>query len=158
MNNRDMRLKKWKKVMLCLTLALSMMRVACKSKEQQPFKNSGTSDADVTTEPAEPADTEANENKLSLSDIEKLAKENVYHVHWYTSTEGDFPAGTSFIMDSDKFGGKILVTAFHYLIQDPRLHPRWLFRYQHLHYIHRKQAPVFRHLCIYMLPFQPLAL
>lgn len=118
MNNRDMRLKKWKKVMLCLTLALSMMLVACKSKEQQPFKNSGTSDADVTTEPAEQADTEANENKLSLSDIEKLAKENVYHVHWYTSTEGDFPAGTSFIMDSDKFGGKILVTAFHYLIPD----------------------------------------
>lgn len=117
MNNRDMKLKNWRRVLLCLTMALSMILSACSSEEPQPFKSSKTTDTDITSEPAV-TEAEPEGAKLSMSEIEKLAKENAYRVHWYTSTEGDFLAGTSFIMDSEKFGGKILVTAFHYLIPD----------------------------------------
>ena len=108
-----MRHNKCKKLLTGLFITLSLILSACSSSKQLPVDEPKTTDAATTsTEPAQ------DENKLSVSDIEKLAAENVYNVHWYTSTEGDFSAGTSFIMDSDKFGGKILVTAFHYLVPD----------------------------------------
>lgn len=96
-----------------LALVFSLLLSACSSPKQLPVDEPKA--IEVTNSPIEIAE---DENKLSFSEIEKLAAENVYNVHWYTSTEGDFAAGTSFIMDSDKFGGKVLVTAFHYLVPD----------------------------------------
>ena len=108
-----MRHNKCKKLLTGLLITLSLIMSACSSSKQLPADEPKTTDAATT-----PIEVTQDENKLSFSDIEKLAAENVYNVHWYTSTEGDFSAGTSFIMDSDKFGGKILVTAFHYLVPD----------------------------------------
>ena len=108
-----MRHNKCKKLLTGLFITLSLIMSACSSSKQLPADEPKTTDVATT-----PIEVTQDENKLSFSDIEKLAAENVYNVHWYTSTEGDFSAGTSFIMDSDKFGGKILVTAFHYLVPD----------------------------------------
>lgn len=55
--------------------------------------------------------------ELSMEEIEQLAAECSFNVHWYAQ-DGDFVAGTAFLMDSDIFGEKILVTAFHYLWPD----------------------------------------
>ena len=79
-----------------LALVFSLLLSACSSPEQLPVDEPKA--IEVTNTPIEIAE---DENKLSFSEIEKLAAENVYNVHWYTSTEGDFAAGTSFIMDSD---------------------------------------------------------
>lgn len=56
----------------------------------------------------------AGSEKLSMEEIEALAKERAFNVHWYTE-EGDYTSGTAFIMDSQKHGQKLLVTAFHFL-------------------------------------------
>ena len=55
--------------------------------------------------------------ELSFSEIEKLAEDCVFNVNWHTA-DGDFSAGTSFIIDSPKHGQKLLVTAFHYFVPD----------------------------------------
>ena len=54
--------------------------------------------------------------ELSFTEIEQLAATGVFIVNWNT-TEGEYSAGTSYIMDSEKHG-KLLVTAFHYLWPD----------------------------------------
>lgn len=48
------------------------------------------------------------------ADIETLAAECVFNVNWYTQ-DGEYSSGTSFLMDSDTHGEKLLVTAFHFL-------------------------------------------
>lgn len=55
--------------------------------------------------------------KLSMEEIEALAKERAFNVHWFTE-EGDYSSGTAFVMDSEKHGQKLLVTAFHFLWPD----------------------------------------
>ena len=55
--------------------------------------------------------------EVSFSDIEKMAENAVFNVDW-TTMEGSYKAGTSYIIDSEKFGEKLLVTAFHYLWPD----------------------------------------
>ena len=54
------------------------------------------------------------EIELKQAMIENLAANNVFHVRWYT-TDGDFEAGTAFLIDSKTKGEKLLVTAFHFL-------------------------------------------
>lgn len=56
-------------------------------------------------------------SEVSFSDIENMAENAVFNVDW-TTMEGNYKAGTSYIIDSDKFGEKLLVTAFHYLWPD----------------------------------------
>lgn len=55
-----------------------------------------------------------NREKLSMEEIEALAEERAFNVHWYTE-EGDYSSGTAFVTDSKKHGQKLLVTAFHFL-------------------------------------------
>ena len=57
--------------------------------------------------------------ELSFAEIEQLAKDCSFRVHWY-SQDGTFDAGTAFVMDSGTHGQKLLVTAFHYLWPDDR--------------------------------------
>lgn len=59
-------------------------------------------------------DVTENREKLTTEEIETLAAERVFNVHWYTE-EGDYTAGTAYLTDSEKHGQKLLVTAFHYL-------------------------------------------
>ncbi len=54
--------------------------------------------------------------ELSFTEIEQLAANGVFIVNWNT-TEGEYSAGTSYVMDSEKHG-RLLVTAFHYLWPD----------------------------------------
>ena len=56
-------------------------------------------------------------SEVTFSDIENIAENAVFNVDW-TTLEGNYKAGTSYIIDSDKFGEKLLVTAFHYLWPD----------------------------------------
>ena len=117
-------------IIICFILA-AVLFTGCKSDAQTPAAESPTEkvedDAKNSTPGSEDAaltDIDGSEipeeegTKLSFEEIEKLAEECVYHVHWYTSTEGDYSAGTAFIMDSGRFGEKLLVTAFHFLIPD----------------------------------------
>lgn len=55
--------------------------------------------------------------EVSFSDIENLAENAVFNVNW-TTMEGNYTAGTSYIIGSDKLSEKLLVTAFHYLWPD----------------------------------------
>ncbi len=59
-------------------------------------------------------ETTPEREKLSMEEIEALAAERSLNVHWYTE-DGDYSSGTAFVMDSEKHGEKILVTAFHFL-------------------------------------------
>lgn len=59
----------------------------------------------------------AGKTEVSFSDIEDMAENAVFNVNW-TTMEGNYSAGTSYIIDSEKFGEKLLVTAFHYLWPD----------------------------------------
>lgn len=54
---------------------------------------------------------------LTMEEIESLAAERVFNVHWFT-TDGDYSSGTAFLMDSKEHGEKLLVTAFHFLWPD----------------------------------------
>ncbi len=54
---------------------------------------------------------------VAFEEIEKMAANAVFNVEW-TTTEWSYSAGTSYIIDSEKFGEKLLVTAFHYLWPD----------------------------------------
>ena len=65
----------------------------------------GTSDNTSPNQDTAPTDT---------VDIEALAAECIYNVYWYTQDD-EFSAGTSFLLDSDVHGEKLLVSAFHYL-------------------------------------------
>ena len=58
-----------------------------------------------------------NKREVTFEEIEKLAATGVFNVTWST-TEGKYSAGTSYLIDSEKTGGKLLVTAFHYLWPD----------------------------------------
>ncbi len=62
-------------------------------------------------------DVTENREKLSMEEIEALAAERVFNVHWYTE-EGDYSSGTASVIDSEKHGQKLLVTAFHFLWPD----------------------------------------
>ena len=74
-----------------------------------------TTSAKAAEETAEkPAKQTPKAKKLSLAEIEKLAAKCSYTVHWH-SKDGDFDAGTAFVMDSEVHGRKLLVTAVHYL-------------------------------------------
>lgn len=57
---------------------------------------------------------EPEKKELTFEEIEQLAEKCVFNVQWDT-TEGEYSAGTSYIIDSEKHGTKLLVTAFHYL-------------------------------------------
>ena len=60
---------------------------------------------------------QSDKRELTFEEIEELAEECSFHVHWY-STDGTFDSGTAFVMDSEKHGQKLLVTAFHFLWPD----------------------------------------
>ncbi len=59
----------------------------------------------------------AGKPEVSFSEIENMAENAVFNVNW-TTTEGNYSAGTSYIIDSEKLGERLLVTAFHYLWPD----------------------------------------
>jgi len=103
---------------LVLTLACVFLLAACGSDNAGDTGSSGDQGQlpviNVTTE-AETQDPSKKE--LTFAEIEKLAATAVFNVKWYT-TEGDYSAGTSYLIDSEKYGGKLLVTAFHYLWPD----------------------------------------
>ena len=84
-----------------------------KPTEGGTSNTTGSSSGTETKEEATPIPAQ----KLSFEEIEKLAAERVFHVHWYTM-DGDFSAGTPFFIDSDVHKEKLLVTAFHFLVPD----------------------------------------
>ncbi|MBO5033926.1 MAG: trypsin-like peptidase domain-containing protein [Lachnospiraceae bacterium] len=55
--------------------------------------------------------------KLTFEEIEELAKNNVFCVTWYAEDDS-FTSGTAFLMDSEKYQEKLLVTAFHFLVPE----------------------------------------
>ena len=55
--------------------------------------------------------------EATYAEIEKMAAEGVFNVKWST-TEGEYTAGTSYVINDEKTGGRLLVTAFHYLWPD----------------------------------------
>jgi len=116
-----------------LALSALLLLTACTSDKGTPLNELPTSGpktpAAATSSPAPSDENKDNANgltdtpatteapKLSFEEIEQLAQNCVYHVHWY-SKDGDFSAGTAFIMDSKDFDQKVLVTAFHFLVPD----------------------------------------
>ena len=106
---------------LCLLLIFTLSLSACdiekgtpKGQGKDPGSVQGT---DVTSAPATSTPTPDPRKALSFEEIEKLAAECAFHVHWYTK-DGDFSAGTAFILDSESHKQKLLVTAFHFLVPD----------------------------------------
>ena len=95
---------------ILLALAITVSLVGC-AKAEVSKNLSMDEKAEVSA-----SDTESI-SKLDFSEIEALAAECIYNVNWYTQ-EGDYSAGTSFLMESDTHGEKLLVTAFHYLWPD----------------------------------------
>lgn len=93
-------MKKSKLSLLLSLLLLLFSLSACGSKEV----NTGTQSSSGKT-------------RLSMEEIESLAAERVFNVHWFT-TDGDYSSGTAFLMDSKEHGEKLLVTAFHFLWPD----------------------------------------
>ena len=113
-----------------MLLTAALLLSGCGSSANQPgnipspIVSNDTSDSVSSTKPDSDTSNEpitsapANTGKLSFEEIEQLAADCAFNIHWYTSTEGDYSAGTGFLMDSDTFGEKLLVTAFHFLVPD----------------------------------------
>ena len=102
-----------RKKKLYIVLALAVLLCAC-GKEDSTGRGR-LKDAPAARETAsEPVEER---EKLSYEEIAALAEHCSLNVYWHT-TEGDYAAGTSFLIDSDVFGQKLLVTAFHYLVPD----------------------------------------
>ena len=107
---------------ICILLILALSLSACDIEKGTPISqvnNQGNGqDTDITLNPtATPTPTPNPKKSLSFEEIEKLAEECAFHVHWYTK-DGDFSAGTAFILDSASQNQKLLVTAFHFLVPD----------------------------------------
>lgn len=107
---------------ICILLILALSLSACDIEKGAPISqvnNQGNGqDTDITLNPtATPTPTPNPKKSLSFEEIEKLAEECAFHVHWYTK-DGDFSAGTAFILDSASQNQKLLVTAFHFLVPD----------------------------------------
>ena len=107
---------------ICILLILALSLSACDIEKGTPISqvnNQGNGqDTDITLNPTTtPTPTPNPKKSLSFEEIEKLAEECAFHVHWYTK-DGDFSAGTAFILDSASQNQKLLVTAFHFLVPD----------------------------------------
>ena len=107
---------------ICILLILALSLSACDIEKGTPISqvnNQGNGqDTDITLNPTATSTPTPNPKKsLSFEEIEKLAEECAFHVHWYTK-DGDFSAGTAFILDSASQNQKLLVTAFHFLVPD----------------------------------------
>lgn len=109
---------------LCILLILALSLSACdiekgtpltKTLDQEPSVTEQASD--ITSAPSASTPTPNPKTALSFEEIEKLAAECAFHVHWYTK-DGDFSAGTAFILDSASKNQKLLVTAFHFLVPE----------------------------------------
>ncbi|MCR5121946.1 MAG: serine protease [Ruminococcus sp.] len=97
-----------------------------KSTESEDTKTSVSGTTTVQTEASQNSASDVTETseeqppeaeKLSFSEIEELAANCSYTVHWH-SVDGDFDSGTAFVMDSAAHGQKLLVTAVHFLWND----------------------------------------
>ena len=106
-----------------LTLTGCGSSASQKEAESEYTATSITENTTVTTEASQdsaakdqetPADKTSEAKKLTFSEIEKLAANCSYTVHWH-SKDGDFDSGTAFVMSSAAHGRKLLVTAVHFL-------------------------------------------
>ncbi len=103
---------------MVLALGMAVSLLGCAKADENAVKG-----VDVTASMSEDAKDEEStsgageKTKLDFSEIEALASERIFNVNWYTQ-EGDYSAGTSFLIDSEVHGEKLLVTAFHYLWPD----------------------------------------
>lgn len=98
---------KTKKLLLLNLLILAVLLTGCSSAKATDTEKSSKSETQ----------TEVSNTNKEKADIEALAAECIYNVYW--ETQDDFySAGTSFLMDSDVHGEKLLVTAFHFLWPD----------------------------------------
>ncbi|MBR4815655.1 MAG: trypsin-like peptidase domain-containing protein [Lachnospiraceae bacterium] len=111
---------------LAVLLTLSLLLAGCDIEKGTPvsqINNTGSSTGNNTDITATPEVTETAtptpnpKTALTFEEIEQLAAECSFHVHWYTEDD-DFSAGTAFILDSKVHGQKLLVTAFHFLVPD----------------------------------------
>ena len=59
-------------------------------------------------------ESQVNVSKKEKANLESLAANQVFNVDWFTK-EGEFQAGTAFLIHSKVHNQKILITAFHYL-------------------------------------------
>lgn len=109
-------------------LAFAVMFGGCSKSETKDTNAQATESVQENkTEPTKSAsDSETNADSVTQTvtetvpekaDIDKIAADSVFNVTWYT-TEGDYSAGTSFLLDSKTHDQKLLVTAFHYLWPD----------------------------------------
>ncbi len=115
---------KSKRLLVMSLLIAAALLTGCSSASEDTAKNDSKSETQSEVSKEEEQETEA-ESKEELpkedvdaerekADIEALAAECVYNVYWYTEDD-EYSAGTSFLMDSDVHGEKLLVSAFHYL-------------------------------------------
>ena len=106
---------------LAVLLAFSLLLSGCDIEKGTPKNQTNNTNNVNTTATPEVTDaatpTPIPKTALTFEEIEQLAAECSFHVHWYTK-DYDFSAGTAFILDSKTHGQKILVTAFHFLVPD----------------------------------------
>ncbi len=106
--NEEMNMIRKSKILL-VVMVCAVLLTACGSDGSGNSGGSGSSaEADVQ---------DPSKKELTFAEIEKLAATGVFNVHWY-ATDGDCTAGTSYLIESEQYGGKLLVTAFHYLWPD----------------------------------------
>lgn len=106
---------KLKKLVAVNILILTALLTGCSSSDtKSAAKNDSKSEAEVQKEAEDKKQEETVQEK---ADIEALAAECMYNVYWYTQDDA-YSAGTAFVMDSDVYGEKLLVTAFHFLWPD----------------------------------------
>lgn len=121
---------KFKRLLGISLLIAASLLTGCSSGAEDTVKDDSKSQtsSEVLKEEEQKKETEQEkeaENKEGLlkegvhtekekADMEALAAEGIYNVYWYTEDD-EYSAGTSFLMDSDVHGEKLLVSAFHYL-------------------------------------------
>ncbi len=116
-------MKKTKALLLLGSLLFAMCVSGCSSADTTSSDKESSVVSEQSKESSEASKEVSDEKQDTIgqtkekADIEALASDSVFNVNWYTQ-EGEYAAGTSFLLDSNVHGEKLLVTAFHFLWPD----------------------------------------
>ncbi len=107
---------KLKKTSAFSLILLSALLAGCSSDKTADTAGSQTQ-AENSTQTNTTEQSEGAESTKEKADLENLAANGIFNVSWHTQ-DGDYTSGTSFLIDSEVHGEKLIVSAFHYLWPD----------------------------------------
>lgn len=117
-NERKRKTMKVKYIASAIMMAVTIIMTGCAGKSTLSNTTAEDGNSSIKNQFGKENDNQKEDGeKLSFEEIEELAANNVYAVTWYAEDDS-FSSGTAFLLDSEQFDEKLLVTAFHFLMPE----------------------------------------